>query len=113
MHRCLSIVLFAIAAAGCSRSRSQSPAPAKPATVEHPRTEAELSTVKLTPEAAKRLGIEAVAVKSEAAAATRLLGAEIVVPEGRVVVVTAPVAGTLAGAAAPAPGVRVRRGDRL
>jgi RND family efflux transporter MFP subunit len=41
------------------------------------------------------------------------VGGEIVVPEGRGVVVTAPVAGTLTGAAAPLPGARVRRGDRL
>ena len=47
------------------------------------------------------------------AAATRTLGAEIVVPEGRSVVVTAPVAGTLTGAAGSRPGVRVRRGERL
>ena len=35
------------------------------------------------------------------------------VPEGRGVVVTAPVAGTLTGAAGPRPGARVRRGERL
>ena len=51
--------------AGCSGSGSE-PAPHEtPATVEHPRTEAELSTVKLTPEAVKRLGIETVTVKTE------------------------------------------------
>ena len=46
----------------------------------------------------KRLGIETVTVRTDSAAATRTLGAEIVVPEGRGVVVTAPVAGTLTGA---------------
>ena len=113
MSRALGPVLLALLIPGCSRP---SPAPAahqSPASVEHPRTEAELSTVKLTPEAVKRLGIETVTVRTDSAAATRTLGAEIVVPEGRSVVVTAPVAGTLTGAAGPRPGVRVRRGERL
>ena len=113
MSRALCPVLLALLIPGCSRP---SPAPAahqSPATVEHPRTEAELSTVKLTPEAVKRLGIETVTVRTDSASATRTLGAEIVVPEGRSVVVTAPVAGTLTGAAGPRPGVRVRRGERL
>ena len=66
--------------------------------------EAELTTVRLTPEAVKRLGIETVAVKTDVAPATRSLGGEIVVPEGRGVVVTAPVAGTLTGSAGPRAG---------
>ena len=113
MCRSRHLVMLAVLITGCSRS---SPAPAaheSPASVEHPRTEAELSTIKLTAEAVKRLGIETVTVRTDSAAATRTLGAEIVVPEGRSVVVTAPVAGTLTGAAGPRPGVRVRRGERL
>jgi cobalt-zinc-cadmium efflux system membrane fusion protein len=113
MGRLISLVLIAAMLAGCSRSGSAPAAHDTPATVDHPRTEAELSTVKLTPEAVKRLGIETVTVKTEAAAATRTLGGEIVVPEGRGVVVTAPVAGTLTGTAPPRPGQRVRRGERL
>ncbi len=99
--------------AGCSRSGPAPVAHESPAAVEHPRTEAELSTVKLTAEAVKRLGIETVTVRTDSAAATRTLGAEIVVPAGRSLVVTAPVAGTLTGAASPRPGLRVRQGDRL
>ena len=79
-----------------------------PAHVESPRKEAELTTVKLTPEAVKRLGIETVTVKTESAAATRSLGGEVAVPEGRMVTVTAPVAGTLTGGPALQPGARVR-----
>jgi RND family efflux transporter MFP subunit len=113
MGRLILLVLLAAAMVSCSGSGSGPAAHDPPATVEHPRTETELSTVKLTPEAVKRLGIETVAVRMEAAAATRTLGGEIVVPEGRGVVVTAPVAGTLTGAAPPRPGQRVRRGERL
>jgi RND family efflux transporter MFP subunit len=113
MNRSVPVLILTLFAASCSGSRSAPAAHESPATVEHPRAEADLSTVKLTPEAVKRLGIETVAVKTEAAAATRTLGGEIVVPEGRGVVVTAPVAGTLTGAAGPRPGSRVRRGERL
>jgi RND family efflux transporter MFP subunit len=113
MGRLLVLVLIAAVLASCSRSRSEPAAHATPATVDHPRTEADLSTVKLTPEAVKRLGIDTVTVRTAATAATRTVGGEIVVPEGRGVVVTAPVAGTLTGGAPPRPGQRVRGGERL
>jgi RND family efflux transporter MFP subunit len=113
MGRVVLFVLIGTVTAACSRSGSQPVAHDAPATVDHPRAEAELSTVKLTPEAVKRLGIETMTVRTEAAAATRTLGGEIVVPEGRGVVVTAPVAGTLTGSTPPRPGQRVRRGERL
>jgi len=107
------LIAAALLMVSCSRTGPEEPAHVAPATVQHPRTEAELSTVKLTAEAVKRLGIETAAVRSDSAASTRTLGGEIVVPEGRSVVVTSPVAGTLTGAAGPRPGARVRRGDRL
>ena len=69
--------------------------------------------MKLTPEAVKRLGIETVTVKTEPAAATRSLGGEVAVPEGRMVTVTAPVAGTVSLVSGVQPGARVARGARL
>lgn len=113
MHRSPCLVVLTVLITGCARPGSAPAAHESPATVEHPRTEAELSTIKLTGDAVKRLGIETVTVRTDSAAATRTLGAEIVVPEGRSVVVTAPIAGTLTGAAGLRPGVRVRRGERL
>jgi len=104
----------AVIGVACS-SGSDAPATAKevPARIENPRTEADLSRITLSPEAVKRLGIETVAVRQDVAASTRTLGGEVVVPEGRSVIVTAPVAGTLIGSATPMPGVRVRKGDPL
>jgi RND family efflux transporter MFP subunit len=99
--------------AGCSSGSSSSPAKEVPAKIQNPRTEADLSTINLSPEAVKRLGIETVEAKQDVAASTRTLGGEVVVPEGRAVIVTAPVAGTLIGAAPPQPGARVRQGDPL
>jgi RND family efflux transporter MFP subunit len=115
MRSILCSLIFVIAVAGCSSGSSPSSAPAHqaPASVQNPRTEADLSTITLTNEAVKRLGIETVAVASGAVAATRTVGGEVVVPEGKSLVVTAPVAGTLSGTTAPTPGARVRRGDRL
>lgn len=113
MYRSCSVVVVALLMVGCSRAGSQEAAHETPAAVEHPRTEAEISTIKLTADAVKRLGVQTVAVKSDVAAATRTLGGEVVVPEGRGVVVTAPVAGTLTGASGLVAGARVSRGDRL
>ena len=61
----------------------------------------------------KRLGIETAVAKVDTAAATRSLGGEVTVPEGRMVTVTAPVAGTVSVAAGVQPGARVSRGARL
>ena len=113
MHPSPYVVVVALVTVGCSGAGSQQAVHEAPATVAHPRTEAELSTITLTPDAVKRLGIQTVAVKTDSAASTRTLGGEVVVPAGRSVVVTAPVAGTLTGADGARPGARVGRGDRL
>src|SRR5262245_33779728 len=104
MGRLLSLALIAVVVTACSRSDSKPAAPVAPATVAHRRTEVDLSTVTLTSDAVERLGLQTVTVRTETAAATRTLGGEIVVPEGRGVVVTAPVAGTLTGGVPPRPG---------
>ena len=107
-------VIGTLVLAGCTKEQARPSAAAKPpAAVEHPRTEADLTTVRLSPEAVKRLGLQSVPVRTGMASATHTLGGEVVVPEGRGVVVTAPVAGTLAGGQVPRAGARVRRGDRL
>jgi membrane fusion protein, heavy metal efflux system len=113
MHHSRGIVVLTLLMAGCSGSGSEQAAHETPATVTHPRTEADLSTIKLTPDAVKRLGVETVTVRTDSAPSTRTFGGEIVVPAGRSVTVTAPVAGTLTGTPGAQPGARVRRGDRL
>lgn len=108
-----SLIVPAVLGWGCSAGGS-TPAPAEaPAHVEAPRQEAELTTVKLSADAVKRLGIETAAVRIDTAASTRTLGGEIVVPEGRLVTVTAPLAGTLSAVSSLQPGTRVARGARL
>jgi len=112
MHHFI-VVVAALLAVACSGSDPADVVHEAAATVQHPTTEAELSTITLTSEAVTRLGIETVVATTESAAVTRTFGGEVVVPEGRSVVVTAPIVGTLTGEAAPPPGARVRRGERL
>jgi RND family efflux transporter MFP subunit len=107
------IALFIIGTAGCSSDDPPAAKPAPAAHVEAPRPEAELTTVKLSQDAVKRLGLETAVAKIDTAAATRSLGGEVTVPEGRLVTVTAPVAGTLSMVSALQPGSRVTSGTRL
>ena len=81
------IALFIIGAAGCSSDDPPAAQPAPAAHVEAPRPESELTTVKLSQEAVKRLGLETTVAKIDTAAATRSLGGEVTVPEGRLVTV--------------------------
>jgi membrane fusion protein, heavy metal efflux system len=98
---------------GCSSGDAPPTKTEAPAHVEAPRPEADLTTVKLSQDAVNRLGIETAVVKIDTAAATRSLGGEVTVPEGRLVTVTAPVAGTLSLVSGMQPGSRVTRGTRL
>ena len=98
---------------GCKSSPPTTSKADPPAHVQAAKPEAELTTVRLSAEAVKRLGIETVVAQTETAAATRSLGGEVSVPEGRLVTVTAPLAGTIIGSSGLQPGTRVVRGARL
>ena len=92
-HSVVVVMLLACAlvAAGCSQSApAKAPAPAK---VANPQKEADLTTITLTPEAERRLGIETAVLAAQAIQVERALGGEMLVPPGRGVPVTAPVAG--------------------
>jgi RND family efflux transporter MFP subunit len=107
------VTVVSLIAAGCSGGGPSGAAHEAPASVEKPQQEADLTTVKLTQDAVDRLGLRTVKAATESAALTRTLGGAVVVPEGRGVVVTAPVAGTVIEASGARPGVRVRRGESL
>lgn len=83
--------------------------------VEHPMAETELPTVRLSPEAIARLHVETSTVREGSVARTRLVGGEVVVPPGRAVAVTAPVAGEVhfVTSEPPIPGSAVQRGAGL
>jgi len=81
MKRIVALSILVLAA--CSREQSASVTHDPPATVSQPKAETDLTTVTLSPEAIRRLGIETEVVRVQDAAATRTVGGDIVVPEGR------------------------------
>ncbi|NOT62170.1 MAG: efflux RND transporter periplasmic adaptor subunit [Acidobacteria bacterium] len=119
--------------AACSAKKPEATKLPAPATVENAKKESELATIKLTPQAEKRLRIETVSVATRAVAEPLELSGEIVMPPGQTFAVTAPLAGTLqlpesnlaqglaatdatalpANPITPAIGVYVRKGQPL
>ncbi|NOT02056.1 MAG: efflux RND transporter periplasmic adaptor subunit [Phycisphaerales bacterium] len=94
---------------------SDSPAP-PPATVQGAVPESALTTVKLTAEAAARLGIETVPVEERSHAGESVLPGEIVVPPGHRLTVSAPFAGSVSRPRDrdwPTTGQRVSAGEVL
>lgn len=75
----LTVMTVSLAVFVSVRAASPTKSPA-PATINHTVQESALLSVTLTPQAAKRLGIETTAVKRESLARTRLYGGEIVAP---------------------------------
>lgn len=88
-----------------------------PATVENRVKEADLTTIKLTPEAERRLGIELAAVERKMIAQSQRFPGEALIPPGRTILLSAPVAGLVtlpaASASPPSVGQRVERGGPL
>lgn len=102
-----------VAASACGKKPEKATAAAK---VQNPVTEASLTTVTLTPDAVRRLGIQTAKVDSLAALPTRTIGGEIMVPPGLSVTIAAPVAGRMLApesGAFPPSGSRVSRGAVL
>jgi RND family efflux transporter MFP subunit len=76
--------------------------------------EGELASVTLTAEAESRLGVRVVPVTSGGAAEIRRFTADVVVPPGNSLIVSAPIAGTiLTSFQPPAPGSAVKRDQVL
>ncbi|MBS1806612.1 MAG: efflux RND transporter periplasmic adaptor subunit [Acidobacteria bacterium] len=107
----LSLVWFS----GCSASKAAPPKLTAPAKVENAVKEADLATIKLTPEAEKRLGIETVAMELRDVPRTLDVNGEIVTPQGQTMMVAAPMAGTLRAVQnrTPTVGQAVQKGQTL
>jgi RND family efflux transporter MFP subunit len=114
----LPAALAALAgAAGCQpaaspASAAKAPAPAKVV----PAKEADLGTIKLTPEAEKRLALGLARVERKPVPRTCSYAGEVVVPFGRLVSVASPFTGTLMappGAEFSMPGSRVKQGQPI
>jgi membrane fusion protein, heavy metal efflux system len=104
--------LFLVACCACA----QHDAPAKkesPSCVAAPTTEAQLSTVTLTAEASKRIGLQTVEVKSATVARARRYPARVEAVPGTGAAITAPVAGVFEQVGSLVPGRKVKRGEVL
>ncbi len=100
---------------GCSKPQAAEVSKsAPPAKVENAVKETELATIKLTPQAEQRLGIETAAAAIQSVAETRSFAGEIVLPPDRTTSVATPMAGTLDNSpGAPVVGLFVRKGQPL
>lgn len=100
-----------LALAGCG-SPAAAPTHAPAASVEHAEPESDLPVVVLTSQAVARLALETSTVEASPLPRTRLVGGEVIIPPGRAIALTAPVAGIVRRATdAPLlPGVTVVRG---
>lgn len=101
----LPIVVTAVACGDAEQAKAP-----PHASIQHPVTEAQLTSVSLSPEAVRRLGIQTAVVESSSVAPTRTVGGEVIVPPGQSLIVSAPVAGTVLApedGAVPSAGTRV------
>jgi len=111
-----AVILLAAPLAGCSPEGSTAPKPAAPATVAHVAKEDELNTIRLSPEAERRLGIELAAIELRPLERVQHYGGEVTLPTGASIIVSAPVGGTLqppSASGAPKVGALVKRGQPI
>ncbi|MCA9167936.1 MAG: efflux RND transporter periplasmic adaptor subunit [Planctomycetales bacterium] len=109
---------FGVQFLGCSVPTSSEPSKEKaaPAKVVAAVSEAALNTLTLTPDAEQRLGITTVPLTQDSVQDRKIFGGELIVPYGKTILVSAPVAGTIVGDAIhplPTPGIHVHAGDRV
>lgn len=108
----VSVLSFCIAVlGGCRGKTTTSTDP--PAKVTVRPGETALSTVTLTPEAEKRLGLEIVKVEKRAMPKVISVPGEVVVPTGGSVILAAPFSATISATELPAVGAMVKRGQTL
>jgi RND family efflux transporter MFP subunit len=101
---------------GCTTQHADDAQKAPPAKVENPTKESELTTIKLTSEAEKRLGIVVAMVENQTVSRARTLAGEVVVPQDQTISVATPMAGTLhapENGSAPAIGQFIKAGQPL
>lgn len=109
---CLALMVFT----GCQNADQSETEPVKPAKVEKLPVETDLATITLTEDADRRLGITTVAVIERDVTRRRTLGGQVVVPSGKTIIVTAPLAGIVTppeNGSLPTPGSKVDSGTPL
>ncbi len=108
--------MLGLTAIGCSQKHDAKATSEKPAKVESYPSEADAYRIILTPKAEERLQIRTVPASRQSVQRVRLLGGQLLVPDGGRVVVTAPLTGTLSSldaAATPVAGQYVIADEAL
>ncbi len=107
--------LAATALSGCGEKTKGTPAAKDgPATVSRPAKEDDLGTVVLKPEAEERLGLKTVKVETKPVSRSRIYAGDVIVPPGRLIVVSSPFAAKIAAGGKPiVPGQAVKKGQPL
>lgn len=109
-----TMVGCALAVASCGGGTNQQASAPAAVKVDAPVKESALTTITLTPEAEKRLGIETMTIERKTLTRTRTVGGEVIAPAGAERTVTAPFAGTLeAPDGVPVVGTNVARGTAI
>jgi cobalt-zinc-cadmium efflux system membrane fusion protein len=113
--RCARVVLLlGLGLVACQESPAATSKPAPPAHVTNAQPESALATIKLTPQAEQRLGLEYALVARQPVRGTRKLSGQVVVPPGRSMIVSAPFGGIVLpppGRDLPAVGTGVGQGQ--
>jgi multidrug efflux pump subunit AcrA (membrane-fusion protein) len=84
-----------VVATGCGRKPAGAAKPEAPAKVANPPKETKLNTIELTEEAEKRLGLQTAKVEERAFVRQRPYAGEVTLPASALLMVSAPVGGTL------------------
>jgi len=113
----IAAAITSLALIGCQRSTTSTAKPAaSPAKATHPVVESQLNVLELTEDAVRRLGLKTAPVEERSMTRTRPYGADIVLPTGSSVVVSAPLAGKVTASEKsrfPDVGQHVEDGDEL
>lgn len=112
----LTAIFTAFMAIDCGRSGRQSGGSGPPAKIENAVEESDLTTITLSAEAEKRLGITTEKAEVRRVARTLRLGGDIIALPGHEANVAAPAAGVVlapAGLAFPLAGAKVKKGQEI
>jgi len=114
MNLRLGFICVLLSTVGCDPAASSKSKPVAPSIVEMVPHESELATITLTPEAESRLGITSKPAELRRVQQRRTFGGEVMIPSGRSIIITAPVAGIVNSTSEspiPSLGAKVKAGD--
>lgn len=110
------LAILLVALPGCGPVSSPEPAKVAAAKIENPVAEESLTTLTLTTKAIERLGIATVPLVEKQRDRRRRIGGEVIIPPGQLIVVAAPLAGTLSPpmkSEMPLPGTQLTSGQTV